>query len=890
MPKETNATLAFNRGLLSRLGLARIDLQRASLSAEVMTNWMPRTLGSMSLRPGFGYIGATQSNAKSKTFPFIFSADDTAAVEMTESVMRVWVDDALITRPAVTAAVTNGSFTSNVTGWTDNDEGGATSAWATGGYLSLLGDGTNAAIRDQQVTVNEGNVEHALRIVVHRGPVTLRMGSTSGGDEYITETVLRTGIHSLAFTPSGNFHIRLQSRLDYAVLVDSVTVEASGVMALTVPWQEEDLPYIRLSQSGDVLFVACDGYQQRRIERRSANSWSVVLYSPETGPFRNVNAGPITITPSGLTGDITLTASKTLFRPSHVGALFRHQSTGQTVTESINAQNVFSDPIRVSGIEGQRTFGITIAGTFTATLTLQYSVGEPGNWVDVATYTTEQSTSHNDALDNQIIYYRIGVKTGDFTSGPVVATLSYTSGSIIGIARITGYTSGTVVDAQVLTAFGAVTASSDWWEGAWSDYRGWPTAVTLYEGRLWWAGQDNIYGSISDAYEDFDDEFEGDAGPISRSIGEGPIETIAWLMPLNRLMVGTLSNAANIPPIKLDGNNPLSGRSSSFDEPLTPTNFNLKNASTSGIFVQRSRQRLMSLNFDINESDYAPEDLTIAVPDLNEVGIVRIAIQYQPDMRVHCLREDGTAAIMIRDRGENVVCWVEIETDGLIEDVYVIPSDIEDRVYYTVARTINGSTVRYHERWAKVSECRGGTMNKQADAFVLFSGSSATITGLSHLNGEAVIVWADSKDYSPEVDGVQTTYTVSGGSITLPEVVTSAVIGLPYRARWKSAKQAFAAALGTPLNQRKRIDHVGFVMADTHAKGLKFGPDFDTLDPLPLYEDGAEVDEDYIWTDYDKDMHAFAGGWNTDSRFCLEANAPRPVTLLAVTTSMSTNG
>lgn len=896
--KQNATVLAFNRGIISRLGLARTDLNRTAMSAEVMTNWLPRTLGSMSIRPGMGYVGTTKSNAKSKSFPFIFSTDDTAVVEITEGVLRVWVDDELVTRGTVTAAVTNGSFTSNVTGWTDSDEAGGASAWATGGYMALLGDGTNAAIRDQQVTVNEANTQHALRVVIQRGPVVLRVGSTSGGDEYITETSLGTGTHSLTFIPTGDFHIRLQSSLDYTTLVDSVAVEAAEVMELPVPWQEEDLPLIRMSQSGDVLFVACDGYQQRKIERRYSTSWSIVTYAPNTGPFRNINTGPITITPSGLTGDITLTASKALFRSTHVDALFRIQSTGQIVTESINAQNVFSDPIRVAGVEEQRRFAIVIAGTFTADVTLQYSVGEPGNWVDVTTYTAPQSTTHLDGLDNQIIYYRIGVKTGDFTSGPVDVTLTYASGSITGIARITAYTSGTVVNAVVLTAMGATTASSDWWEGAWSGFRGWPSAVTLYEGRLWWAGNDNIYGSISDSYEDFDDDFEGDAGPISRSIGEGPIETIAWLLPLNRLMVGTLANSANTAPLKVAGNHPLSGRSSSFDEPLTPTNFNLKSASVSGIFVQRARQRLMSLSFDINESDYMPEDLTIAVPDLNEAGITSIAIQYQPDMRVHCVRDDGTVAIMVRDRGENVVCWVELETDGEVEDIYVLPGDTEDCVYYTVKRVINGSTVRYHEKWALESECRGHPVAKLADAFGYYSGAAVTtITGLSHLNGETVVCWGWNT-ISPFLDDDGNpvgrdfgTFTVSGGQITgLSAAVTDACVGLGYTAPFKSAKQAFAAAMGTPLNQTKRIEQVGFILADTHKAGLRFGPDFDTMDELPLVDEGTETGDDHVWTDYDKDMTGFPGEWSTDSRFCLEAAAPRPVTIMAVTTSMTTHG
>ena len=42
--------LAFNRGRISRLALARTDFARTQFSAEIQTNWMPRALGSMMLR------------------------------------------------------------------------------------------------------------------------------------------------------------------------------------------------------------------------------------------------------------------------------------------------------------------------------------------------------------------------------------------------------------------------------------------------------------------------------------------------------------------------------------------------------------------------------------------------------------------------------------------------------------------------------------------------------------------------------------------------------------------------------------------------------------------------------------------------------------------------
>lgn len=844
-----------------------------------MVNWDPRILGSMSLRPGMEYTGSTKGNNKSRSLPMVFSIDDTARLEITDSVLRVWVGDELVTRGTVTAAITNGTFTANLTGWTDNDDVGGTSAWLTGGYMALLGDGTNAAIRDQQVTVNEANTEHALRIVVARGPVTLRVGSTSGGDEYIEEMTMGTGTYSMAFTPTANFYIRLFSRTSHTVLVDSVAVEAAGTMELPVPWVESDLPMIRYTPKDQTMFLACRGKQQRVIQRHDGGSWSVSLYEPADGPFRLINATPTTITTSALNGDVTLTASKAIFKPGHVGALFRIESAGQTVTDSFSAQNDFSNYIRVTGIGGERAFSVLVSGTYSATLTVQRSVAEPGTWVDVFNYGS--NTSYNDGLDNQVIYYRIGIKAGNYTSGTAEITLSYSSGSITGVAKVTDYTSSTVLSAVVLTDFGATTASSDWWEGQWSDYRGWPGGVALLEGRIWFGGVKKINGTISDAVDSFDDTYVGDAGPISREIGEGPIENINFLLPLGRLIIGTESNSSNINPVRMEARSILAARSSSLDEPLTPTNFNITYANTTGLYVDQSGTRLMSVDYDLSSGGFVTTDITMLVPEIAGTGFVNLAAQKNPDPRAHCPIADGTAALLVYDQLEEVKCWLKWETAGIIEDVCVLPRRGEDAVYYTIQRTINGATVRYHEKLAKVSECRGGTLNKQADSFYEYAGAATTtITGLGHLEGEEVVVWGAGKDLG--------TYTVTSAQITgLPEAVTSAIIGIGYSALYKSTKQGLSDALGMPMNQQKRIDQIGLVLANTHKGGLYFGPDFDHMDPLPEVENGETIDADYVWESYDGDMITFPGDWTTDSRFCLKAVAPRPCTILSVQVSIT---
>ena len=883
MAKGNVPLQAFNRGIVSPLSLARTDIDRVALSAETQTNWMPRTLGSMMLRPGLGYIGSTRNNLTSKTIPFIFATDDTADLEITDQVMRVWVSDALVERPAVTATIANGGFDSNVASWTDNDESGATSTWLTGGYLSLLGTGFNAAIREQEITVTETGTVHALRIVINRGPVTIQVGSTSGTDDFITKKSLGTGTHSLTFTPTGNAFLELSSTESYSVLVDSVAIESSGTLELPAPWLEADLSLLRWDQSGDVIEVACDGYPQKKIERRANNSWSIVDYEPIDGPFQIPNTSPINLTASALTGDITLTASKPLFKSGHVGALFRIDSIGQQVTVSLTGENQFSDEIRVTGVGATRQFSISITGTFTATITLQQSVGEPGAWVDISpAYTVPTTTTYNDTLDNNIIYYRIGIKSGNYTSGTATATLTYSGGSRTGIVRLTAVASTTSASAIVLRHLGGTSASDSWSEGQWSTKEGYPSAVAFYEGRLWWAGKDKINGSVSDAFESFDDETEGDSGPISRSIGSGPVDSINWLLPMERLLLGTDSVEA-------------SARSSSFDEPLTPTNFNIKKPSTQGsakvgavkidslgYFVQRSGRRVYSLDFDAKYYNYTSIDMTVLAPDICAPGISVMAVQRQPDTRLHCVLTDGTVAILITDPAENVRCWIKVETDGQVEDVIVQPGTEEDKVTYTVKRTINGATVRYRERWALESECRGGTVSKCLDSFISQTGTATTsITGLSHLEGKTVAVWGDGKDLG--------TYTVSSGGITLSEAVANRVIGLPYTAQFKSTKLAYAASMGTALTQRKRLNSLALIMANTHYQGIQYGPDFTTMDDLPLMENAEETSSNTVWEAYDSDSFTFPGEWHTDARLCLKATAPRPATVLCAIVGMATH-
>lgn len=891
MAKQVPPLLSFNRGEVSRHALARVDVDKIRLAAEQQENWLPFVLGPMMLRPGLGYVGRIKSDAVPRLIPFIFSNSDTALLECTDEVLRVWLvsgtTETLLTRPSVSTTVSAGTFASAGT-WdlTSSTTSGATSVIADNVLtLTCAPIGGLASARQQvSVAVADRNVEHALRIDVTRGPVTFHVGSTNGGFDLVSKQTLDTGHHSLSFTPAGDFYINIESTDARAKIVNSCTVEASGAVEIPTSWVAADLPLVRFDQSGDVIFCACNGQRQSKIERRSARSWSVVRYYSNDGPFGASTPEPsITMTAGDYYGNTTLTADKDYFLSSHIGVLYRLFNNGQLYKTSLGALDATTPAIRVTGTGIiSRDFNYVIAGTFVGTLTLQRSFDSAdAGFVDFeAGKTAAGSFLVRDGLDNLEVWYR--VKFTAYTSGNATVNFTYTGGGAAGICRVTSILSPTVANIEILTPFSSLQGTKEWLEGEWSIRQGWPSAVRIHEGRLWWAGRDKVWGSVSDNYTGFNIDTDGDSGPINRSVGAGPVDKINWLLSLTRLLVGREGQEVSV-------------RSGAFDEPLTPTNFGFKDCSTQGsvalqaakidtraVFVEKSDRKVYELAFTAETGDYRPRDLTRLNLDIGVPGFADIVVQRQPDTMLHMPLDNGEVAVLLYDVDDGVEAWWRLVTDGDVEAAAVLPGNIEDRVYYAVERIIDGVPRRYIEKLARRDECTGAALNKIADSFAVYDGvSTSTITGLGHLEGETVVVWGNSEDLGE--------YVVHGGSITLSEAVTQAVVGLPYTADFKSAKLAYAATMGTALTQKKRIEQIGLVLIDTYYQGVQYGQSFDDLNDMPQVKDGQTQSAGTVYENYDMPGVSLKGTWDTDARLCLRAAAPNPATIAAAVITVQTN-
>tara|TARA_R110000851_G_scaffold9579_1_gene35533 strand:- start:3447 stop:6086 length:2640 start_codon:yes stop_codon:yes gene_type:complete len=871
-------TNKFNRGELDSRALLRDDVDKVVNSCELMENLMPQRLGPMQYRPGSKFIShITDDNY---LVPFIARTDDFAIVSFEAFKITMWVDDLLVDQPTGTMTLTNQDFTTDLTGWTDASGAGSTAVW--GNARAVLSGFETSAAKIHQTFGGVGiGVEHCIRIVIEQAPVLVHIGETGVDSDDIFGGYLGPGTHFLNFTPLTALPtITLSNSRKYKALVDQVSLGNNGTMEIPLPETITELSSIRTAHSADVLFVATSSTPQFRIERRGKKSWSVVDYRADDGPFGLINNTQITVATAKLDGNATLTASDNLFKTTDVGRLIKHISGSQVVDTFVSNELAGTDAIRVVGVGPVRKFRIDISGGV-GTVTLQRSI-DNNSWEDVQSYAGNVNKFYSDDLDNSILYYRLYIEAGDYTSGIKQLRLIYESGSIEGIARIITYASATSVGVQMMKPFGDYEGSLDWHWVEWGAKGEYPSAVALYEGRLWWAGKNKLYGSVSDEYASFDDELEGDSAPIRRTIGFGPVDRVDWLAPSSRLIMGVASDEISV-------------RSSSFGTVLSSSNTNLKSGSTQGVapieplkvddqllFVQRSGVKIMDTGYIADKDAQFTVDIMTLHPRICLPGIVRMGAARQPETRIYVVLTDGSMRVHLEDPAEDVAAWSRITMDGLIKDVVVMPGAIEDQVYIVIER--NG--FRNLEKFSQLD----AVVDEHYDSGVEYISAGTTLTGLDHLEGMQVLAWSDGAVIPGPIFGA---YTVSGGSITLTASPGAKVfVGLIYTAEYKSNKLsaywATASGASRVLGKVKRIVDFHLAMEDYQPGAVLIGPDFDSLERMPAIEFGKPVDFDAIIHEYDERPFEFNGNADVDSRICMRLSGP--ATVLAISYGVITEG
>lgn len=320
---------------------------------------------------------------------------------------------------------------------------------------------------------------------------------------------------------------------------------------------------------------------------------------------------------------------------------------------------------------------------------------------------------------------------------------------------------------------------------------------------------------------------------------------------------------------------------------ITPSAFNLDQhgyvgadratptvVGNTALYVQRGGERVRAASFLQGQSqdELGTDDLSTIADHLFE-GMTIQRLEYQKSQHtVWALRSDGALLGLTYRREDQTVAWHRHDTaGGTVEDICVVPELGGDVLYLVVNRTINGGTKRYIEQLQpRLVHLTNALLETDAffvDCGLTYDGAPADIiSGLDHLEGEAVIALADGVERGP--------FTVASGAITLPAEASVVHVGKAITAQIEPVN---LDAQGTDvLDKGKRVQSVGLLL---HASGpgVDVGPDADNLVPLgrATWEDASD-----ILTGYSE--APIPSEFTKHGRCLVQHTSPTPLTILAL--------
>lgn len=322
-----------------------------------------------------------------------------------------------------------------------------------------------------------------------------------------------------------------------------------------------------------------------------------------------------------------------------------------------------------------------------------------------------------------------------------------------------------------------------------------PARLGFWEQRLWFGRTINnpnaVFASRTADFENMDfarPQRENDS--IAMSIATGESNVIEAFVPMDRLLVGTSDNVFSLVgpnddilvPSPPPGAKRHVGRGMSGPKPIV--------VGEVAFYQPRVETGLRTLGYTFEIDGYKSSDVSIFAPHLFEdYRIVRMAYQAEPASILWAVRDDGKLLAFTWEAEQQVWGWTEMEVGASVLDVACVPEGQESRVYLVVEREINGETVRYIEYLDRL-KWTDYRLASFLDASKIYSFDTpvSEVTGLQHLEGEAVKVLAD---------GYEINATVTNGTVTLDDPASKIIVGLAY--------DAIVETLSLPEEPRKKI-------------------------------------------------------------------------------------
>ena len=550
------------------------------------------------------------------------------------------------------------------------------------------------------------------------------------------------------------------------------------------------LDEINYTQAVDTLILCHEDLQTKRLIRNSDTSWTL-----ENLPLKNVpqyayalttHSPTFTITPSGATGNITITASG---GTTDTGTA----QGGSANTITLKSGSSFTSDDQPNGMFIKITSG---TGSGQVRQVLDY-VGSSKVLTVFPAWSTQPTSGSN---------YSVNPFEADAVGGYAQVT------STFGRARYVEFVSNTAMKAIVDVPFFDDTAvtSGNWeaefgYEDVWSNARGWPKSAAFHEGRLYFGGSksriNTIWGSQVIDFFDFNVGTGLDDESVEATINTNQLNSIINLFSGNDLRIFTTGAEFAV--------------TQSTDSPITPSSFFVRPQTRLGskpgipiedlngatLFIQRQGKSLNAFQFGDSTASYQVQPLSTLSSHLLKTPVdmaARRASSTDESDRIFIVNgEDGSMAVYSILVGQNVIAPSKFTTDGEFIAVSVEISN----VYAIVKRTINGSP-RY-------------TLETFDDTFTTDSAktsASATID-LPHLRNKTVSIVRDGL-----VDPDQTVPDDTQGRITFitaPTTTRGGEVGLSYSVTVKTMPSEPVLSSGSVQGFKKRIIQVDALVNET---------------------------------------------------------------------------
>jgi hypothetical protein len=708
----------------------------------------------------------------------------------------------------------------------------------------------------------QGCSELTNMLVYQHGGVTKRPGSyyISTAGDYTKDVRLipfQYSTEQAYFLEFGDQYMR--------VYKDGGQVQTASGTAyeISTPYEAEDLDLLRYAQTADTMYITHTDYKTRKITRYGHTNWIISEVDFTNGPFEDENETDIALEPSAVSGTISLAAKGgSVFNSNHVGALFKISAT-QEVSTTISGEDMWSDTFFVDANE---TIIASMEGSWGATVTVQKTYDEGDTWIDYLSSTSNTNVEIAEIRGD--VYYRIGIDTGDYTSG--AAELRLSKLDQYGYVKITQYINPTVVYGTVERELPTTETTTRWAEGSWSDSLGWPETVAFYEQRLLCGGNYNnpqaIWASKVNSYEDFDIGTASESDAYTYYLVSQDVNSIRWMVPSDVLRIGTHGGE---------------WRFGDKNEATTPTSVDTKRQSTTGseavqavlignvvLFIQRGGTKLRSMAYDYQTESYLTPEVSILAEHIVKEGIKEIHFQALPDPMIWLVLDTGDIAVCTYDSLQDIKAFTRLTTNGSYKSLAIIPGSDRDEVWTVVERTVNDIDYKFIEQFQSTE------YDTIADAFYLDSGltytgtGATTLSGLDHLEGEEVYVVAEG--------GVLPTKTVVSGSVSLTYPTTKAHVGYKYDGVIETMNLLPLLQGSSPVGSSARAHRLALFVKDTNY--VKVGPEgkevnikFRTTDhvmgePVPLQSNLYTV--------------SYPEGFNKTPTVRILSDVPLPMTIL----------